>query len=532
MNYFDTLLARKIGGGGGGSIAALVTVSTSAGAIVEASDGEGKIKYSAEADNTGTASLQIKKPGTYTLRAKIQNSGAGNWIYSDSDSVTVPEYGGQFEKALPFITLSLTVPQGSTYTLTDGTTTYTGTSTGDAVMYYLPNTGTWTASCTDGEQSASQAVTVSAYTAYTVDLSYVHVYGVIWDKTQTATTLTRTDDAASFANPDPYVADGNHPGSSPFDNIWPWSGMVKETLLVGGMYASLVKIPKFWYKIENTSNSLKIQIADDPKTGFKVSPAHRARNANETDRDYVYIGRYKCGSGIYGSLSDDDPVINLTRSSAREQIHNYNGQTIRDGVYQQDFAMFWTIRLLYIVEFANWDSQAVIGYGCGDNRSRQYTGASDSMPYHTGTMQKSRTTYGVGCQYRWIEDLWGNVGEWCDGIRFSGSDVYIIDDPANFSDTAGGVKIGTRPTSSGFISNLATGSGDHDWALYPSAVSGGEQTYIADYCDYGSNGVTIYVGGYYYQDQHCGMFFLYGYYNTFNYGTYIGTRLMYLPPQT
>ena len=688
MNYFDTLLARKLngGGGGGGSIYALVTVSTSAGAIVEASDGEGKIKYSAEADNTGTASLQIKKPGTYTLRAKIQNSGAENWIYSDSDSVTVPEYGGQFEKSLTFITLSvtapngseytitdgtttmsgtstgaaavwylpntgawtvsctdgtqtasqsvtvsaytaysvtlayfaatitvtavsgavcsavcggstytetagaggtavitvgaagtytvsatysgcnsdtasvtvttdgasysaavsfitlsLTVPQGSTYTLTDGTTTYTGTSTGEAVTYYLPNTGTWTASCTDGEQSASQAVTVSAYTAYTVNLSYVHVYGVIWDKTQTATTLTRTDDAASFANPDPYVADGNHPGSSPFDNIWPWSGMVKETVNKtwnGRDYpCSMVKIPKFWYKIENSNNSLKIQIADGPKTGFKVSPAHQARNENESDRDYVYIGRYKslgfALSGIYPlyvSYTGVTPTTNVTRNTARESSKNNEGS----GFWQQDFAMFWTVRLLYIVEFADWNSQAVIGYGCGNGSSVQVTGASDSMPYHTGTMQSARTTYGVGCQYRWIEDLWGNVREWVDGIYFSGSNIYVITDPENFSDTTGGVNTGTRATSTGFISNLVTGSGDYDWAMYPPAngTAGSNSTYIPDECIYGSDGVAITIGSTQYETLSFGMFAIQGHCTASTSRSDIGSRLMYLPQQS
>lgn len=524
MNYFDTLLARKIGGGGGGSIAALVAVSTSAGAIVEASDGEGKIKYSAEADNTGTASLQIKKPGTYTLRAKIQNSGAGNWIYSDSDSVTVPEYGGQFEKALPFITLSVTVPNGSEYTITDGTTTMSGSSTGVAAVWYLPNTGTWTASCTDGEQSASQAVTVSAYTAYTVDLAYVHVYGVTWDKTNSSTVLTRTDDAASFANPDPYVADGNHPGSSPFDNLMPWSGMVKETIS-GNV---LVKIPKFWYKWTSTSSTLKLQIADKAVAGFHVSPAHADRGDGKGERDYVYIARYKCSSTDYKSVTGKSPKVNITRDSARTAI-----KALGTGFYQQDFAMFWATRMLYLVEYANWNSQAAIGYGCGNNSSVQNTGASDTMTYHTGTMQGTRTTYGVGVQYRLIEDPWGNVREWCDGIYFSSSDVFCINNPANFSDTTGGTKVGTRPTKNGYISDwsIPTATG-FEYALYPSAVSGGAQTYIADDCGYNSSGVTLNVCGDYGQYQSYGMFYLGGYYDASVSNGNLGTRLMYLPPQT
>lgn len=41
------------------------------------------------------------------------------------------------------------------------------------------------------------------------------IFGASWDGSA-STVLTRTDASAGFTNPDPYVADGNHPGSSPF----------------------------------------------------------------------------------------------------------------------------------------------------------------------------------------------------------------------------------------------------------------------------------------------------------------------------
>jgi hypothetical protein len=270
---------------------------------------------------------------------------------------------------------------------------------------------------------------------------------------------------------------------------------------------------------------LKIQISDSAQEGFKVSPAHQARNANESDRDYVYIGRYKCSSTDYKSVTGKSPKVNITRDAARTAI-----KALGTGFYQQDFAMFWTTRMLYLVEYANWNSQAAIGYGCGNNSSVQNTGASDNMTYHTGTMQSARTTYGVGVQYRWIEDPWGNVREWCDGIYFSSSNVYCINNPANFSDTTGGTKVGTRPTTDGYISDwsIPTATG-FEYALYPSAVSGGEQTYIADNCYYNSSGVTLNVGGGYAQSQYFGMFCLYGHYTASNSYGYLGARLMYLP---
>jgi hypothetical protein len=198
----------------------------------------------------------------------------------------------------------------------------------------------------------------------------------------------------------------------------------------------------------------------------------------------------------------------------------------------QDFAMFWTTRLLYLVEFADWNSQSKIGYGCGNNSSVQNTGTADGMTYHTGTMQSSRTTYGAGIKYRGIEDLWGNVLEWCDGIRFSSSTVYAYNKPSEYSDTTGGTNVGSRPTTSGVPTafNMPSATG-YEWAMYPSAqVSDSTYSkYVADGCYYGSSGVVLCVGGGFSQDQDCGMFCLNGSVGAdYSYGS-VGVRLQYLP---
>ncbi len=185
--------------------------------------------------------------------------------------------------------------------------------------------------------------------------------------------------------------------------------------------------------------------------------------------------------------------------------------------------------MLYLVEFADWNSQKTIGYGCGNNSSTENNGLTDSMTYHTGTNASSRTTYGH-VRYRYIEGLWDNVYNWCDGIYFSSANVYCIKNPANFSDTSGGTQVGTRSTSSGYISawNKPTTLG-FEYALYPSAVSGSESTYVCDRCYYDSSGVVLSVGGVYYRDQSHGAFYLYGYNGASSSGASIGARLQKLP---
>lgn len=346
------------------------------------------------------------------------------------------------------------------------------------------------------------------------------IFGASWDGSS-STVLTRTDASAGFANPDPYVADGNHPGSSPFDSIMPWSGMTVETISDN----VLVKIPKFWYKITTgPGNAISFQIANYPAEGFNVSPAHQDRGDGVGERDYIYVGRYHSISG-YKSKSGALPLTKITRATGRSEI-----KKLGTGFYLWDYATLVTIWLLYIVEFADWNSQTCIGYGCSSGGNRYNTGATTAMPYHTGTTATSRTSYTNGCQYRGIEDLWGNVYDWIDGIRFSSIYIYLYKDPSEFSDSSGGVNAGTRPASNGYISSWKqpTKSG-YDWAIYPGTVNGSNSTYVPDYCYFNGSGVALSVGGWADGKLLHGLFYLSGDSSGSSTSSSIGARLMYLP---
>ena len=513
----DTIDARAIGGAYTLSLpyfVATISATAAPGAVVAATLPDGRA-YTATAGDDGVAQVKVKRSGSYTLSASKDGA------TSDTTDVSVTENAGEYTATVHFCRIVLTAPTGSTITAVCGdaalTATVTGTGETGTVTLYPPALGVWSITATKDDEATTETVAATAYKDYALELAYVRIYGVVWDKTS-KTTLSRTDDAALFADPTPALSGKG--GNSPFDNCLPWSGMVKETRTGGVM----VKIPKFWFKWTAEGGKLKLQIADRKVAGFSVSPAHADRGDGEGERDYVYVGRYKCASD-YKSKSGVSPKTNITRASFRSGIH-----ALGDTIWQWDFAMFWTIRMLYLVEFADWDGQKVIGFNCGNGSNVQTMGTTDSMTYHTGTMQSSRSTYGVGVQYRWIEDPWGNALEWCDGIYFSGSSVYCIQNPAKFSDSSGGTKIGTRPTSDGYISDwsLPTAAG-FEYALYPSAVNGSETTYIADYCGYSSSGVVLYVGGYYGQDRNRGPFCLSGYYAASSCVADIGSRLQELP---
>lgn len=371
-------------------------------------------------------------------------------------------------------------------------------------------TATITVSCSGGSN-----YTAPGNKAISVTAKFVTIYGVQWDGTST-TKLTRTDAAAGFADPVPAVNNGN--GSSPFDNLSPWSGMVKSEDTAAG---TLVAIPKFWYKWTKSGNTLKLQIADGATAGFFVSPAHADRGDGKGERDVVYVGRYHCHTSNYKSQTGGKPKANITRSAARTGIHNL-GATI----WQFDYAMRLTIQMLYLVEFADWNSQTKIGYGCGNNSGTENMGATDGMTYHTGTKQSNRTTYGVGVQYRWIEGLWDNVYDWMDGCYYNSNGMNIIKNPANFSDSSGGSLIGKPP--GGWISAFEVVEKDGIQWIYPSGNAGSNSTYIPDNWNFGASSPCLRCGGDYSQGLYHGLFGVY-YYSATSAGGYIGCRLQKLP---
>lgn len=351
------------------------------------------------------------------------------------------------------------------------------------------------------------------------------IYGATWDGSDT-TVLTRTDDAAGFAAPTPAV--GNGAGTSPFDDIMPWSGMVR----VSQDGNELVAIPKYWVKVSH--DPFKVQIANRPVEGYQVSPAHRDREDGEGERDVVYIGRYECDDS-YMSRSGQAPKTLTSLTTFRTGIHGLGAD-----YWQADYALQLTLWFLYIVEFADWNSQTKIGLGwSGINcKSAIDTGGTDSMVYHTG--RAAGTNGETAVQYRWIENPWGNTREWRDGIIFSDTNICTYNNPANFCDIYAGpgstARSNKRPTTAGWITAWGYDANDPSF-IYPStikATSSVPASYnksIPDRCTYGTGGVCALNGAGVYEGQSgAGLFQLSGQNEpSRDDNTYIGSRLQKLP---
>ncbi len=502
------------------AFSASLVVTAVAGAIVTATSEYGELE--ATANSSGTATIGVNRTGTYTVKACYSN------VYSNSANVNVTN-----EQVYPvtvnFIVLNVTVDSGSAVTVANGSTSFSKTSTG-TVQFYLPNTGTWTVSASKGDQSASTAVSITTYKTYSVELSYVKVFGVCWSKsTSTALSrLTKANDPNKYVNVDigsePSPAVGTGTGSSPFDNYAPWNEMAEYNVISGAVshkkgdsgfsrtnYDTMVKIPEFYYKIVESGGGRYFYVADKATTGFAKHPGSGR-----------YVGRYNTISGYY-SKSGSAPLVSITRAAAR------TGSTGKGtGWYQYDYASWCAVWLLYLVEFADWDSQTVIGQGVVSASAAASCGGTDSMTYHTG--RAAGTDGQTAVQYRWIENPWGNVFEWIDGVNFDGGTVYVCTDPTKYADdtSTNYINAGTKSQTDGWIKDIGLSS-DAPWTFLPSETGGSSTTYIPDYAYYNSGWRVLRVGGFWNAGSDAGLFFFGAYYASSSASTGIGARLLFVP---
>ena len=304
-------------------------------------------------------------------------------------------------------------------------------------------------------------------------------YGVSWAGGP-STQFSRLGSAAGFVDPTPGV--GATMGSSPFDEIMPWAGM-KEFNIINdevayekgvdpefsrSSYDTVIRIPKFWYKITATGSEWQLHIANGPMTGYSVHPAF-------AESDEIYVGKYLCGEG-YVSRSAKKPQVNVTRANFRSNARNKGAHW--DSL---NIAAWSALTMLFLVEYADWNAQSVVGRGYTSGSAVINCGGTDSMPYHTG--RPAGTDGQTSIQYRGIEDLWGNAWQWIDGINFSGTQAYYCLNRANFGDdkNAGYSQLGYNccsgseafPKSHGLDQNAP-------WLFLPTTSGGSNSTYIPD----------------------------------------------------
>lgn len=476
---------------GGGSI---ITITFAADFVGQAwtLTGGGET-YTGTVDTSLTATVSVLGINTtYTLSAALSGT-------TYTAEVTTKDYYTALAVTLEKFqsTITVTIDSGSTVTATLGSTVLTKTSTGTAV-FTVGKAGTWAIKATKGDQTAEGTVSITASgQSKSLTLIYANVFGVMWDTSNSSTALTRltpsTDPyglVTKSVTTEPVPAVGTGAGSSPFDSFMPWSGMKECNLNSSGAVTAwkgnsaftrrsdytMVFIPAFYVAAKRNGTKQYFYVSDKPKTGMTKHPGSGK-----------YIGRYTSNGEYGGGSTGSTPRVNISRAGFRDLVKSgiTNG-AFNSKFHLYDFATYCAIIFLYVVEFADWNCQSKIGRGYVDYNYAINSGATDTMTFHTGLRNNA-------VQYRWIENLWGNVYQWVDGFNANGTTAYYCTDPSKYADdtATGYIKIGTLPAS-GWIKDLTvTDSG----LLIPKTTGGSETTYIPDYANSSSGWRVLSVGG-------------------------------------
>lgn len=484
--------------------------------------------YTGTVDSSKTATVSVLGINTtYTLSAVLSGTTYTTEVttkaYYTALAVTLEKFQS---------TITVTVNSGSTVTATLGSTVLTKTSNGTAV-FAVGKAGTWAIKATLGDQTAEGTVSITASgQSKALTLSYANVFGVCWDTSNSSTALTRLTPSTDpyglvtrSVTTEPVPAAGSGSGSSPFDAFLPWSGMKECNLNSAGAVTAwkgdsgfsrsnnftMVFIPEFYVAAKRNGTKQYFYVSDKPKNGMTKHPGSGK-----------YVGKYHACENpsdyIEASMSGQAPEVNVKRSAFRSKI-----KAIGDKFHLYDFATYCAIIFLYIVEFADWNSQSKIGKGVVGESYAQSSGGTDVMNYHTGNVQGYRDgiTY---VQYRWIENLWGNVYQFIDGFNANGTTAYYCVDPSKYADdtATGYTNIGTLPASGWIKDLIVTDNG----LLIPKTTGGSETTYIPDYMWSSSGWRVLFVGGDWSSGSSAGLLYFYAYSTSSDSYSSISARLL------
>jgi len=357
--------------------------------------------------------------------------------------------------------------------------------------------------------------------------------GVEWEVAQ-STKMTRLGTTA------------NKTAGSDFDSIYPYSEMKLCNVNDNGEITAyigddgfkrdgtngqvMVKIPKFYYRHVYGEAAKKHQfwISEHPISGFKLHPAFIRAGV---EKPYVLLGAYKASFGrnqvdtadtlasVSGVLPAVSRNINQFRTLAEARGQ---GWTLADALTRN------AVALLYLVEYADTDSQSAIGAGVTDptNTAAIVSGGCDYLVGASGNAVGE--TGKVSVSYRGLEDLWGNVWEFVDGININDRRPYVADhgfasDVFDEPYTDAGFDL---PGTNNWVNNFACSAGA-DWLLMPSAV-GANSGYIPDYYYQATGNRVARVGGHWRAGGNAGLF-SWAVYTSSAASLDVGARLLQIP---
>lgn len=235
----------------------------------------------------------------------------------------------------------------------------------------------------------------------------------------------------------------------------------------------MIEIPKTGFKINTSGNILTIKVTDNPAAGADGFKYYAHTRSTEGDKSKLYIGAYlgwKDESNKLRSLSGKTPQASQTIGTFRTQA-----QANGSGYDQVSFYPLTLLQCLFLIKYKNRDSQSALGRGYVDGNSAKInTGGTNAkgMDFGEGTGKLQMKLFG-------IEDFWGNLVWWIDGL-FSDGSRNMLTAFDNFNDTGSGYTSRGQGATTDIGNYMSKPQGSSETGFIAKEVSGSATTHFTD----------------------------------------------------
>lgn len=371
----------------------------------------------------------------------------------------------------------------------------------------------------------------------------------------------------------------NQPYSSYYDHIFPYNEMGRcvcdkdtmaikyfldkldsskkmngePSILTGEDGDVMVHVPCFAYKVARTdrmawgvSTIKPNKWANNLPEGYKIHPWFI--NPDGSIAEYRLVGAFEgyVLTGQLRSVAGVIPTRSKTIGSFRTDARNGRSTKFNITTFYETSAL----QLLMINEFGTLDTQTAMGKGKTELNTTTEVEATNYAVLTTGETIKlgnrsgylvsedgSRTNGKVSMSYRGIENIYGSIWKFVDGLIITDDGYNHTMNPANFGTVGSHTLAPAIPImgdaadafKEGYIKNIENIE-SLDFAFLPSEQGGSSSTYFTDYHWSHRRGQTniALVGGDWSNGARCGAF-VWIWNNVSSYAnSTIGARLCYL----
>jgi len=246
----------------------------------------------------------------------------------------------------------------------------------------------------------------------------------------------------------------------------------------------MIAFPRRGLKITTANNKVYISFTDDP---------------NSADFDYYahnnlwqfYMGAYDGyidGDGKLRSLSGKTPAHTITIGEARAAAR-LNGS----GYEQFAFYQLIYLQAMYIMKYKSLNGQTALGWGNVNSSAALTTGTLNDKGLDWGDTSVKTSAM----KFAGIENFWGNIWKWVDGLVTDSSCNYLTTTTTNFDDYGSGYEntiTNSIKDDGGYLSGII-GDSLGGFAMADGGNNGSSTTYFSDYAGASSDGVAFF-GGY------------------------------------